>query len=115
MFTGFGLFQSPPRNSEGVPYNVSGSVARYMADSRYFPDQISTTSIQSITRQELKFAKHSHMPENSGGATVKQREMIIDNRPVTVCFILLDVIWDQAAAIILYEANQFYLSDILGN
>lgn len=108
LMTGFGLFSNPPKNALGTPYNMSGLVARFMADPNVFPADIDTASTKVAPMLSSKvYARYSHMPANAYGAHIAQREIVIDNKPVTVCFVLLDVIWDQAAAIILYEASQF--------
>lgn len=108
LMSGFGLFSSPPKNASGTPYNISGLVTRFMADETAFPGTVDTSVAKPMaTVAGRDYATHSHMPANAEGAVVKQREMIIDKVPVTVCFVLLDVIWDQAAAIILFESTKF--------
>lgn len=108
LMTGFGLFSSPPKNARGTPYNISGLVARFMADDQAFPSIVDTAKTQPLhTIAQKEYATHSHMPANAQGAVIKQREMVIDTIPVTVCFVMLDVIWDQAAAIILFESTTF--------
>jgi hypothetical protein len=108
LMTGFGLFSNPPKNFQGTPYNISGLVARFMADPAVFPAQISTATSQvAPLLRNRAYARYSHMPANADGAHISQREMTIDQKPVTVCFVLLDVIWDQAAAVILFEASKF--------
>jgi hypothetical protein len=108
ILTGFGLFSSPPRNAKNVAYNISGLISRFIATPAVFPSTINTaTSTIANNLKNTSFAQYSHMPANSEGAVVTQRELIIDQKPVTVCLILLDVIWDQAAAIILYESTLF--------
>ena len=108
MLTGFGLFSSPPRNSKNVAYNISGLISRFMSTPAVFSSVIDTsTSVVANNFKNTQFAQYSHMPANAEGAKVSQRELTIDQKPVTVCFVLLDVIWDQAAAIILYESTLF--------
>jgi len=108
MLTGFGLFSSPPRNDKNVAYNISGLISRFMSTPTVFPNDIDTsTSTIANNLVHSNFAHYSHMPANANGAVIAQREMTIDQKPVTICFILLDVIWDQAAAIILYESTLF--------
>jgi hypothetical protein len=108
ILTGFGLFSTPPLNEKNVAYNISGLISRFMATPTVFPNAIDTdTSTIPTNLADSNFATYSHMPANAEGAIVSQREMTIDQKQVTVCFILLDVIWDQAAAIILYESTLF--------
>ena len=108
ILTGFGLFSSPPVNANNVAYNISGLISRFIATPAVFPSTIDTNSATIASNfKNTTFAHYSHMPAKAEGAYVTQRELIIDQKPVTVCLILLDVIWDQAAAIILYESTLF--------
>lgn len=108
LLTGFGLFSSSPLNAQGRPYNISGLVTRFMAEPAVFPQSVNTaTATAPHTIANGLYATMSHMPANAHGGHAAQRELIIDQNTVTVCFLLLDVIWDQAAAIILYEASRF--------
>jgi len=108
IFTGFGLFSSPPKNKQNVAYNISGLISRFMATTTTFPSIVNTeTTTIADSLSTTNFAAFSHMPADAYGAIITQREITIDQKQVTVCFILLDVIWDQAAAIILYESTLF--------
>lgn len=97
MIAGFGLFSAP--------YNVSGIVAMSMAKAGFFPDKIKLGADAAPVARE-KFWRHGETPTSNGGAAI-QRALEIDGESYEVCFLLLDVKWDQAAAIVVGEAAVF--------
>lgn len=102
IVTGFGLF--------GSPFNISGIVAMSMAKPEFFPDNIILAQTawqdESLAKNlQNNWSHNENFTEN--GVFLSQRLLTIDHEPYAVCFLLLDVKWDQAAAIILHEARNF--------
>lgn len=110
MVTGFGLF-------DGVTYNLSGVIAQSLGSAAFTPqsplsgpDQIGlagTVGAGSIS-------------SSAKGATTAVRTLRIRGIDYEVCTVVLDVIWDLAAAIIVHEAESFqpdmiFMSGIGGN
>lgn len=89
IVTGYGLFS-------GVDYNVSGTVARSMAEPAFWPDRAPGAA---PIAGKLESSQH-------GGAAFN-RSVTIDGRRYEVCFLLLDVIWDLAAGILVHEESRF--------
>ena len=97
IIAGYGLFS-------GVPYNISGSVVRSMADPVFWPDQIvlgeAALSGGASPRTGLVAA-------SDGGAVAFNRSLVIDGERYEACFLVLDVIWDLAGAILIDEESRF--------
>lgn len=96
ILTGFGLFS-------GVDYNISGTVMRSMANPQFFPSFIDTSQALMTNVNPTNGLVNSA----DKGAWGANRTLTIDGEKFDVCFLVLDVIWDLAAAIILYESNLF--------
>lgn len=97
IVTGFGLF--------GAPFNISGIVAMSMAKATFFPDKIRLDGSSEPLRADAVW-KHAEALTKNGGEA-HQRTLEIDGETYEVCFLLLDVKWDQAAAIVLEESQAF--------
>ena len=102
IFAGYSLFQS-------FKYNISGSVVQAMASSRYWPDEVDLDRFDppysGVYRD--KVGNLSILAPEDFGGHASQRTLEIDGKKVTVCFLLLEVVWDQAASILLEEARRF--------
>jgi len=99
LVTGFGLFA-------GASFNISGTVVKAMAARNFWPQRV------DLSRAGFRSFRSSRLPgerlqksEHGGRAT--QRSLIIDNQIYEVCYLLLEVTWDLAAAIIVHEARTF--------
>lgn len=96
LMSGFGPFQ-------GTAMNISGVVVQSLANPVFWPqefhdgDEIPTG---------LKAASE-RLTRDSFGGEAKERHLVIQNRKYHVCFLILDVKWDLAAAIILHEMQSF--------
>ena len=108
MFAGYSLFQS-------FKYNISGAVVRSMASPRYWPEEVDLDRFDppysGVYRDRLGDLSIL-APEDFGGLA-SQRTLGIDGKKVTVCFLLLEVVWDQAASILLEEARRFKPDSII--
>ena len=98
LLTGFGLFT-------GVDYNISGAMNENFADPSVWPDRVSTRSAFSPVEDSL-LTKGILTDEDRGGRT-HSREVKINGRPYSVCFLLVDVLWDFAGAVIAHEMERF--------
>ncbi len=108
LLTGFGLFSSSRMNPEGELYNISGVIAGLVTSKDYWPAQVNTDTYRVPERFKNKyFAKLSHLNKSDHGGRVAQRQIEINGEKVTICSLVLDVVWDQAASLILYEASRF--------
>ncbi len=95
IVTGFGLFS-------GVDFNISGLVVSSMADAKFWPtDDRNLGSIQNpvVSSGVLKDTDH--------GVQIVNRSMVINGESYEVCFLTLDVLWDLAASIIIYQSELF--------
>lgn len=97
MITGFGLFS-------GIDYNISGVVVESLADVRFWPQ---TTKLEALETPPASVIAAGKLTASDGGAKAWQRRLVIDGETYEVGILLLDVLWDQAAAITLYEARAF--------
>jgi hypothetical protein len=98
MVTGFGLFS-------GVTFNVSGMVVESMANPEFWPAEMDLR--KAATPPKEGSLRRGVLKEDDGGARVWQRTLVIDGRRFEVAFLLLDVLWDLAPAIVLHEARTF--------
>jgi hypothetical protein len=76
-----------------------------MADPAYWPDRVDLASFDPTSDDPM--GSRSILDDDDFGGKATQRQLTIDGQEVTVCFILLEVIWDQAAAILADEARRF--------
>lgn len=76
-----------------------------MAQAEHWPDNVNLNDFDPAGSQRLD--QLSHLVPGEYGAKASQRQLTIDGKQVTVCFLLMEVIWDQAASILLYEASLF--------
>jgi len=97
LVTGYGLFS-------GVPYNVSGTVVRSMADPAFWPQRVDLKSPPPASLAPARAALVS--PSDAGGAAFN-RTLFIDGERYEACFLVLDVIWDLAGAIVIHEESRF--------
>lgn len=100
MVTGFGLFQ-------GADYNISGSVAEAMATPQIWSGIVDRGTSRSPRPAETQFASVTSSQEAFGGKT-SIRRISVNGHLFDVCFLKLDVRWDLAAAIIIYESGRFF-------
>ena len=96
LITGFGLF--------GSPHNISGIVAMSMVKPGFFPAQVELNEPPQVAVDQVW--GHKEAVTRNGGS-VSQRTLTIDGEAYDICALYLDVQWDLAAAIILYEATLF--------
>ena len=95
IVTGFGLF--------GSQFNISGIVAMSMSNPDFWPSEVNLRT--SRARNSAVF-RHGDV-QTKHGVYLLTRDLTIDDHDYQVCFLLLDVKWDLAAAIILHEAGIF--------
>ncbi len=114
LVTGFGQFSSAPRNKRGELYNFSGVVARGFTDE-IWPKKTDNLSAATVDpqRAKLSYARTSQLPAAQQGGYAEQVSLNINGKEVVVCTLLLDVVWDQSAAIIAYETSRFFPDKIL--
>ena len=97
LLTGFGPFQNNA-------FNISGVVAGTMADVSLWSGKIQMGA--SVANSSTAVSTGKITAADKGGRSVV-RTISVDERTYLVCFLLLDVKWDLAAAIISYEAQRF--------
>lgn len=97
MITGFGLFS-------GASFNISGTIADSMASKKFLPEKLDLSHAEPASTAEVQPGK---IDESEFGGRASQRTIQINGVSYELCFIVLDVKWDQAAAIILFEAERF--------
>ncbi len=97
IVTGFGLF--------GHGDNISGVNALNMSRESFWPKKIKLADWKNLITAEPVHLSDELKTEN--GVWIKQRTLEIDQRKIEVCFLYLDVQWDLAASIILYESSLF--------
>ena len=104
IITGFGLFT-------GVDYNISGIAVEAMSQEKYWPSTIDESIYQDELKKRLKRSLLDSQlgvlktPDN--GSRKSHRTLVINGEAYDVCFLVLDVIWDLAGAIINEEAKRF--------
>jgi pyrrolidone-carboxylate peptidase len=97
LVTGYGQFL-------GAAYNVSGTVVRAMADPAFWPERVTTGEPGRPLRPDAAPGKPA--AADHGGAAYN-RTIFIDGERYEACFLVLDVVWDFAAAIIVSEESAF--------
>lgn len=97
IVTGFGLF--------GHGDNISGVNALNMSREAFWPEKIKLSEWKNLIPNTSVHLSDELKTEN--GVWVKQRTLEINRRKVEVCFLYLDVQWDLAASIILFESSLF--------
>ena len=97
IVAGYGLFS-------GVPYNISGSVVRSMADPAFWPDQI---VLGEPGASGAGSPVSGRVSASDDGAVAFNRSLVIDGERYEACFLVLDVIWDLAGAIVIQEETGF--------
>jgi len=97
ILTGYGLFA-------GVPYNVSGTVVRSMADPAFWPERADLDARVPLGAAAPTSAEVA--PSAKGGVAFN-RTLFIDGKRYEVCLLVLDVIWDLAGAIVIHEESRF--------
>jgi hypothetical protein len=97
MVTGYGLFS-------GVPYNISGSVVRSMADPAFWPDQI---VLGALSPASSAAPVTGIVTASDDGGVAFNRTLVIDGERYEACFLVLDVIWDLAGAVLIHEESRF--------
>lgn len=103
LLTGYGLFS-------GVPYNVSGSVVRSMADPAFWPERV---DLKNPMPAPLAPPRTALVSASDAGAEAYNRTLYIDGRRYEACFLVLDVIWDLAGAIVIHEESRFKPSVVI--
>ncbi|MBI3507665.1 MAG: hypothetical protein HY059_22755 [Proteobacteria bacterium] len=97
LVTGFGPFS-------GAPYNVSGTVARSMADPAFWPDRV---DLDRPAAAPSAAPTPGALSASDNGGLAASRTLVIDGQAYDVCFLTLDVLWDLAGAILIHEAAHF--------
>ena len=97
LVTGYNLFS-------GVPYNVSGTVVRSMADPAFWPQRV---DLDAPPPAPLAPARSAILSPSEAGAAAFNRTLFIDGARYEACFLVLDVIWDLAGAIVISEESRF--------
>ncbi len=104
IVTGFGLFF-------GIDYNISGAVVQSMANENAWPASIDLAKDAPLpAKAELR---KGLLAETDRGARTVNRALAIDGRTYSVCFIVLDVLWDLAGAIVAHEMERFHPDFVL--
>ena len=99
IVTGFGLFS-------GVAYNISGVAVQSMADSAFWSGTVVNGTTSSPGDADVAAASGLLAAEDFGGKAVN-RVISVDGHSYQVCFLTLDVKWDLASSIIVYEMQRF--------
>jgi pyrrolidone-carboxylate peptidase len=99
IVTGFGLFS-------GASYNISGVVVESLSLPELTSSLIDLDNFSRTVTLSSKVASGTLSAQDSGART-RVRTMQIDGQSAEVCFILLDVKWDLAAAIIIRQMQIF--------
>jgi hypothetical protein len=97
LVAGYGLFS-------GVAYNISGTVVRSMADPTFWPDQI---VLGASNLSPLGPPVSGLVQAADDGGVAYNRSLVIDGERYEACFLVLDVIWDLAGAIVIHEESRF--------
>jgi hypothetical protein len=97
LVTGYGPFM-------GSDYNISGTVVRSMADPAFWPERVETGKPGRPLRPD---AASVALTAADHGAAAYSRTVFIDGERFEACFLVLDVVWDLAAAIIVHEESGF--------
>jgi hypothetical protein len=97
IVTGYGLFS-------GVPYNISGTVVRSMADPAFWPERV---DLETPSLAVLASPRSGLVSPSDTGAAAFNRSLFIDGERYEACFLVLDVIWDLAGAILIHEETRF--------
>jgi hypothetical protein len=100
IVTGFGLFQD-------AEYNISGTVVESMMDPSFWPDSVNLMHSPEVFIQNLPNAADGRLDSEDKGVEFVTREITVNGRLLTVCFALVDVYWDLAAAIVIHEIEKF--------
>ena len=102
LMTGFGPFQ-------GTAFNISGVVVQSLANPSFWPNEYKE---ESDIPSDIASANGMVSSKSFGGEAI-ERHLVIRQKKYHVCFLILDVKWDLAAAIILHEAERFQPRAIL--
>ncbi len=94
LISGFGLF-------DGVDYNGSGTVIKSMMDTQFWPQDS-----QFLSQFPQTSATPGKLTSKDNGAFAVMRTLKIEEKSYDVCFVLLEVRWDLAAAILNYEIQK---------
>ncbi|MFI5360399.1 MAG: hypothetical protein ACHQ49_00395 [Elusimicrobiota bacterium] len=97
LVAGYGLFA-------GVPYNISGTVVRSMADPAFWPDHI---ELGGVAPAGTAAPRTGTVSSADAGAVAFNRTLLIDGERYEACFLITDVIWDLAGAILIREESLF--------
>jgi hypothetical protein len=97
LVTGYGLFS-------GVNYNISGTVVRSMADPAFWPQRV---DLGVPPPAPLAPARSGLVAAPDAGGEAFNRTLFIDGQRYEACFLVLDVIWDLAGAIVIHEESRF--------
>ncbi|MCX5792847.1 MAG: hypothetical protein NTY45_11640 [Elusimicrobia bacterium] len=99
IVTGYGLFA-------GRNYNISGEVVSAMADNDFWPGQYKHFQTARAAKKYV-YSPRMNPQAFSNGAIVSTRKMVLNGEDYNVCFMVLDVTWDLAAGILIYETSRF--------
>lgn len=84
--------------------NVSGAVVQAMADPAFWPSSVRIADdpgAQAYSRRAATIGRSDDFSQ------VWSRRLVIDGQPYDACFVVLDVMWDLAAAILAIEVISF--------
>ncbi len=103
LLTGFGLFQ-------GASFNPAGAIAANVADPAVWPASLTANQlIKVLPGAKLQTGKYL----TSNGAQAFTRTLEVDGTKLNVCVLVLDVMWDVAGAIVVYEMDRFQPQAVL--
>mgnify|MGYP001555991496 FL=1 len=102
LISGFGLFS-------GADFNISGLIVEALADSQLWPEETNLTTVTENIElgEDRQLRNRSRLEADSKGARTWQRTITINDKTVTLCLVHLEVLWDLAGAIAIYEASLF--------
>lgn len=97
LLSGFGLFS-------GAPYNISGATVASMASETFWPSEV---DLENLPKLKSRQAQSGKLTAKDFGVKIENRSLILNGQNYDVCFLVLDVQWDLASAIILDQAAKF--------
>jgi pyrrolidone-carboxylate peptidase len=98
IVTGFGLFS-------GIDFNISGAVVQTLSSPKAWPSEIDLQNEPPVL--EKNDLQRGLLTDDDRGGRAVNRELVIDGRTYSACFIVLDVLWDLAGAIVSHEMERF--------
>lgn len=84
--------------------NLAGTIARSMADERFWPASVPSLAQARPGRGRPTLGR---LRSSDRGGRAFSRSLEIEGRRYDACFLILDVTWDLAAAILVHEVSAF--------